>query len=84
MNGHEYANIGNMIYIHIYVHNIYRMNNNIFHPVHANDWLFRRWIRNLYIFSEENAFENIVCEMAAVLSQPQYVNMALAVLTGYW
>ena len=30
--------------------------------------------RNLYIFIQENAFENIVWEMVAVLSRPQCVN----------
>ena len=25
-------------------------------------------------FIHENAFENVVCEMAAILSRPQYVN----------
>ena len=34
-------------------------------------WNFNQ---NWYIFIEENAFENAVCEMAAMLSQPQYVN----------
>ena len=28
---------------------------------------------NSYIFIQENAFENIVCRMAAILSRPQYV-----------
>ena len=28
--------------------------------------------RNSYIFIQENAFENIVCEMAFILSRPQY------------
>ena len=32
--------------------------------------------RNSYIFVQENAFENVVCEMAAILSQPQCVNPA--------
>ena len=26
--------------------------------------------RNLYIFLQENAFENVVCEMAEILSRP--------------
>ena len=26
------------------------------------------------LFIKENAFENVVCEMAAILSQPQCVN----------
>ena len=30
--------------------------------------------RNSYIFIQENAFENVVCEMAAILSRPQCVN----------
>ena len=30
--------------------------------------------RNPYIFIQENAFENVVWEMAAILSRPQYVN----------
>ena len=29
---------------------------------------------NLYIFIHKNAFENVFCEMLAILSQPQYVN----------
>ena len=28
---------------------------------------------NSYIFIHENAFENVLCEMAAILSRPQYV-----------
>ena len=28
----------------------------------------------LYIFIQENAFENIVYEMAAILSRPQWAN----------
>ena len=31
-------------------------------------WNFNR---NPYIFIQENAFENVVCEMAAILSRPQ-------------
>ena len=31
--------------------------------------------RNSYIFIQENAFENIVCEMAAILSRPQCVKL---------
>ena len=30
--------------------------------------------RNSYIFIQENSFENVVCEMAAILSRPQWVN----------
>ena len=29
--------------------------------------------RNLYIFFQENQFENVVCETAAIFSRPQYV-----------
>ena len=29
--------------------------------------------QNSYIFIQENAFENVVCEMAAILSRPQFV-----------
>ena len=28
--------------------------------------------RNSYILFEENVFENVVCEMAVILSRPQY------------
>ena len=35
-------------------------------------WIFNR---NSYIFIHENAFENVVCEMAAILSRPQCVNL---------
>ena len=31
--------------------------------------------RNSYIFIQENAFENVVCEMAAILSRPQCVKV---------
>ena len=30
--------------------------------------------QNLHIFIQENAFENVVCKLAAILSRPQYVN----------
>ena len=30
--------------------------------------------RNSYIFIQGNSFENVVCEMAAILFQPQCVN----------
>ena len=30
--------------------------------------------QNLYIFIQENAFENVSCEMASILSLPHYVN----------
>ena len=35
-----------------------------------NQWNVKR---NSYIFIQENVFENIVCEMVAILSQPQWV-----------
>ena len=31
--------------------------------------------RNSYIFIQENAFENVICEMTAILSQPQCVKL---------
>ena len=37
--------------------------------------------QNSYIFNEENAFENIVCGMAAILSRPQWVNR---LTVGLW
>ena len=33
--------------------------------------------QNSYIFIHKNSFENIVCEMSAILSQPQCVNKGL-------
>ena len=36
--------------------------------------------QNSHIFIQENAFENIVCEMAAILSRPQYVNATTNVM----
>ena len=35
-------------------------------------WNFNR---NSYIFIQENEFENVICEMAAILSRPQCVNL---------
>ena len=35
------------------------------------EWNFNRYS---YIFIQENLFENIVCEMASILSRPQCVN----------
>ena len=32
---------------------------------------------NLYIFTQENAFETVICEIAAILSRPQYVSSLL-------
>ena len=37
--------------------------------------------RNSNIFIQENAFESVVCEMAAMLSRPQYVNLTSLVNT---
>ena len=31
-------------------------------------------MQNLYIFIQENAFQNVVCNMAGILSHPQRVN----------
>ena len=36
--------------------------------------------RNSNIFIQENAFESVVCETAAILSRPQYVNLNDAIL----
>ena len=38
--------------------------------------------RNLYIFVQENAFENVVWKMAAILSRPQCVKTFSALRTG--
>ena len=38
------------------------------------------FIRNSYILVQEGPFENIVYEMAAILSQPQCVNDELALV----
>ena len=42
--------------------------------------------QNSYIFIKENAFENSVCEMAAVLSRPQCVNQPVesTVIIVWW
>ena len=37
--------------------------------------------RNSYIFIQENALENVVCEMASILSRPQCVNTAMATVS---
>ena len=34
----------------------------------------------LYIFIQENAFENVVCEIAAILSRPQCVNTSKVIV----
>ena len=36
----------------------------------------------IHTFIQENAFENVVCEMASVLSRSQYVNKSLPELYG--
>ena len=43
----------------------------ILRAYHLLQWNFDQ---NLYIFIQENTFENVVCEMAAILSWPQCVN----------
>ena len=39
-------------------------------------------IENSYIFIDENAFENVVWKMAAILSRPQCVNSAFSERCG--
>ena len=42
---------------------------------------------NSYIFIQDNAFENIACEMVAVLYRPQWVKLMPVnndVVTGFW
>ena len=46
------------------------------------NWTLRNKIqwnfnRNSYIFIQENALENVVCEVASILSRPQCVNVSL-------
>ena len=36
---------------------------------------------NVKVWIEENAFENVICGKAAILSQPQFVTSSLNVLT---
>ena len=53
------------------------------------NWALRNKIQwNLnqssYIFIQDNAFENVVCSMAAILSLPQYVNQSLNALTSMY
>ena len=48
-------------------------------PCNIVNWTLRnklQWnvTRNSYIFIKENPFENVVCEMASILSRPQCVN----------
>ena len=45
------------------------------------DWSLRNILQwnlnqNSYIFIQENAFENVVCKMASILSRPQWVKMS--------
>ena len=39
--------------------------------------------RNSYIFIQENAFQNVVCKIAAILSRPQCVNRITGIMT-WW
>ena len=43
-------------------------------------WNFNR---NSNIFIQENAFENVVCEMASILSRPQCVKCILLIIRSY-
>ena len=48
---------------------------------HIVNWIVgNRFLSNLnqneYIATEENAFQNVICKMAAILSQPQFVKSA--------
>ena len=43
---------------------------------HANKIQWNLY-RNSYIFIQENSFENIVCKMVAILSQPHYINWVI-------
>ena len=45
-----------------------------------NQWNLNR---NLYIFIQENAFENVVWKMAAILSLPQCVNLTTRVVCSW-
>ena len=40
--------------------------------------------QNIIIFIQENAFENVVCKMAPILSQPQCVNHGWIVMVRSW
>ena len=42
--------------------------------MNKRQWNFNR---NWNIFIKKNAFENIVCEIASILSRPQCVNMVI-------
>ena len=49
------------------------------------NWTFRNKIqwnfnRNSYIFIQENAFENVVCETAIISSRPQWVNINIIII----
>ena len=39
---------------------------------------------NFIYFNQENAFEDVVCEMAAILSRPQWVNLTGCLLMQDW
>ena len=55
---------------------------NIFNSNLMNNFQWNlKW--NLYIFIQENAFENVVCKMAAVLSRPKWVNRLLVYVYEY-
>ena len=44
-------------------------------------WNFKQ---NSYILIQENAFENVVCEMAAILSQPHCVKWVISPRARGW
>ena len=44
-------------------------------------WNFNR---NSYVFIHENAFENVACEMAGILSRPRCVNSGKDICTVTW
>ena len=46
-------------------------------PRNKLQWNFNQ---NSYIYIQENAFENVVCEMLTILSQPQCVKCLLTAL----
>ena len=53
------------------------------------DWtprnkLQRNLSRNLYIFIQENAFENVVWKLASILSRPQCVNNKTKIFGAWW
>ena len=40
--------------------------------------------RNLYIFIQENAFENVFCEITSILSRPQCVKIGAIIWLPLW